>query len=351
MSKLGELSEREATRHSFALSWQRAAPRLVPLGIAVLLIVLVLLPLPIQRERYIMHLLILIYLFVALSMSFNLIWGYVGLLSLAQAGFMGIGAYTTAILYDKFRLDNFLLDVLAALLISAVIAFVIGIPALRLARTSFVMVTLAFFLVLFVLAQNWTAVTNGAMGIAAIPPARIDLPGGSFFEFDNRLKNYYLFMSYCLLVLAVVIRIVHSRVGRVLVAIRQDEILAQSYGVDIFKYKLIAFVIASTLAGGLGSLYAHYITYVGPQMFDQYWNTRMILITIVGGRGSIVGVALSGIVFTLLPEYLRVAQELREVAFGIAFTLAVVLMPRGITAAFQSLRKRFGPRQETDAES
>jgi branched-chain amino acid transport system permease protein len=321
---------------------RRASRYWVPIALGLLVVFLVLLPTQLQRERYYMHLLILICLFVSLSMSFNLVWGYAGLLSLAQAGFMGIGAYTTA--------NNFFIDFVAALAVSAVLAFILGIPALRLARTSFVMVTLAFFLVLYVISQNWNALTNGAMGIAGIAPARFVLPGGLDFSLATRFENYYLFLTYTIIVIAVVVRIVHSRVGRVLVAIRQDEILAQSFGVNIFKYKLLVFVIASTLAGGVGSLYAHYISFVGPQMFDQYWNTRMILITVVGGRGSIVGVAISGVFFTLLPEYLRFAQELREVAFGIAFTIAVALMPRGIVVAVQQLRKRFARPKEQDAQ-
>jgi branched-chain amino acid transport system permease protein len=174
---------------------------------------------------------------------------------------LGIGAYVAAILGKRMSTD-LAVDLAAGMVISLAIALIVGIPALRLARTSFVMVTLALFLVLYVISNNWDDLTNGPMGISAIQPARIDLPGGQSFLFNDRVRNYYLFFAYAIFTLWTVMRIIQSRIGRVLLAIREDEILAQSFGVDLLRYKLIAFVVSSTLPG-LGALYAALLTYVG----------------------------------------------------------------------------------------
>ena len=348
---------KDVTKQSWFGPWSDTAPgrylrryRSYWTPVAILLVCagLIILPLPFRDNRYFLSLFILCGMFVALSMSYNLLWGFLGMLSFAHAGFLGIGAYTAAILSSRYDV-GFLTDILAAIAVTAVISFIIGIPALRLTKTSFVMVTLALFLVLLVVSTNWVQLTNGALGITAIVPARIRLPGGSTFTFDNRLKTYYLFLGYAILVVLSVLRIVRSRVGRVFVAIREDELLAQAMGINVFKYKLIGFVIGSALAGGLGSLYAHWVTFVGPTIFDHYWNVRMLLMVIVGGRGSILGVLISSVFFTLLPEYLREAQQYREVVFGLVFTIAVILLPNGLVVGFKRLLRRFQRSPDADA--
>lgn len=306
------------------------------LGLIAIGAALIAMPFAMANNRYFMHLFVLVCFFVALSMSYNLLFGYVGLLSFAHPGFLGLGAYIAAILARDTNIG--LIETLSiAILLSALVAFLIGVPALRLARTSFVMATLALFLSLYVISINWESVTGGSMGIAAIRDAEIALPWVGRFVIDSRLKESYLFLGYAVLVVGVVLRLVHSRFGRAVMAIRDDELLAQAYGIDTFKHKLIAFAVASSLAGGLGSLYAHYVTFVGPTVFDTSLNIRILLIVIGGGPGTILGVVVGAIFFTLLPEALQFAEAYRELAFGLAFILVVSLTPRGIATRMSEL--------------
>jgi branched-chain amino acid transport system permease protein len=307
------------------------------LGYFFLLIILILLPLFLRDSLYELHILVMTCIFIALAMGFNLVWGYTGLLSLSHTAAFGIGAYTAAVFATKLGIP-FWLDLPAAGLLAGVTAFLVGIPALKMARTSFVMVTLAFFLIMQIVANQWVVVTNGPSGIVSIPPAKLVLPILGAVEFASRTANYYLNLGYALFVTFLSVRIIHSRVGRVLIAIREDELLAKSFGVNIFKYKLIIFVLGSITAGIVGSLFAHYLTFVGPEVFDFFYVTRLLIIVIAGGSGTIGGVIIGGIIFTILPEVLRIASELREVMFGIVFTLVMLYMPSGIVGKWNDLR-------------
>ena len=311
------------------------------------LVLLLLVPLVLRESPYQLHLLVTMWMFIALAMGFNLIWGYTGLLSLSHIAAFGIGAYTAAIFSTKLGLP-FWLDVIAAGALAGVVAFLVGIPALKMKRASFVMVTLAFFLIMQVVANQWVAVTNGPSGIDSIPHASLPLPFIGTFTFSTRAANYYLNMFYALSIILLSIRIVRSRVGRVLIAIREDEFLAQSFGVNIFKYKLMIFVVGSVTAGIVGSLFAHYIRFVGPEIFDFFYVVRLLIIVIAGGAGTIGGVLVGGVIFTILPEVLRIASELRELMFGVVFTLVMLYMPMGLAGKWEQLRAYAGDKLVRD---
>ena len=199
------------------------------------------------------------------------------------------------------------------------------------------MVTLAFFLICYVVANQWVAVTDGPAGIDSIPAPSFVLPVFGQINIAGRQANYYASLSFLAFVVFVALRITRSRLGRVLVAIREDEVLAQSVGINIFKYKLIIFILGSSMAGMVGNLFAHYIGVVGPDIFDFFFVVRVLIIVIAGGAGTIVGVLVGAVVFTILPEVLRIASELREFLFGVVFTLVMLYMPTGLAGKWQEL--------------
>jgi branched-chain amino acid transport system permease protein len=297
-------------------------------------------PFLLNEERYLMHIAIMTCIFIPLALSFNLLWGYTGLLSLGHTAFFGIGAYTTALLAAHHARVPSWIDFPLAGLLAGAIALLVGIPALRMAKTSFVMVTLAFLIVTQVVDSNWVSLTNGAMGVSNVPSFWIGLPGGAVLRFGTRLSNYYLTLTYAAVVTVFIAQLVRSRVGRVFRAIRDNELLAQSNGVATFKYKLIAFVTAGTIAGMSGSLYAHYITFVGPAVFDFPFLTRMLIIVIVGGTGTIGGVIAGAILFTAVPEVLRLAAEYRETVFGAVVLLTILYLPDGLAGLWNRVQRR-----------
>jgi len=289
-----------------------------------------------KQAPYELHILVLTCLFAALGMSFNLVWGYTGLLSLSHTASFGIGAYAAAVLSTKIGIP-FWMEFLASGIGGGLAALLIGIPALRMAKSSFVMVTLAFFLICYVVANQWVAVTDGPAGIHSIPAPSILLPVVGLINIAGRQAYYYSSLSFLAFVVFVALRITRSRVGRVLVAIREDEVLAQSVGVNIFKYKLMIFILGSSMAGMVGNLFAHYIGVVGPDIFDFFFVVRVLIIVIAGGAGTIVGVLVGAVVFTIMPEVLRIASELREFMFAIVFTLVMLYMPTGIAGKWKDL--------------
>ena len=231
----------------------------------------------------------------------------------------------------------FLIDFLFSGIVAGVVAIIVGIPALRFSKTSLVMVTLAFLVVAQITANNWVSFTGGPNGIPNVP--HVAIPWFSSISLSvSRLGEYYLALVFTLLVIYFCIRLVRSRIGRILVAIREDETLGKLFGINCFKYKLLIFVVGAVIAGATGSLYAHYITFVGPSIFSMDYTTRLLIMVTVGGLGTIGGVIAGSVLFTFIPEFLRVAQELREFLFGIIFTCVLLFLPKGIAGLLKNLQ-------------
>lgn len=268
-------------------------------------------------------------IFLILSQSLNLMLGYVGLLSLGTSAFFGIGAYLSALLALNLKVP-FLACFFAAGLGSALLAACVGIPFLRLSKHSFVVGTLAFLLICDIISRNWTSVTRGPMGLPGIPSPRFDLPGLPAITITTKTAHYYFILVLVTLVLILFVKLIRSRLGRAFRAIRDDEMLARSLGINTFKYKWIAFIISSFIAAIAGSYFAHYIMFVDPLIFDLYYLEYMLITVIVGGAGTVWGVGVGAIVFTLLPELLRIAGGLRLVIYGFVLLLSIHLIPEGI---------------------
>ncbi len=292
------------------------------------LVALILLP-SIWPSSYVINILILAFIFGILATGLNLIFGYTGLLSFGQIGFFGLGAYLYALLTMDAGLSPWVARLLAGVG-AGVVALLLGYPALRVSRASFVIVTLSFTLLAALLARNWVEVTRGPMGIPKLPAPSVDLPGlGEFSGHDPRVF-YFIALGMAVVCIGVTYLLVNSPVGRVLRAVNLNEPLAASQGISPKKYQIAAFSIAGILSGVAGSLHVAHLGIVDPSIFDPYYSEMLLIIVIIGGPGSLWMVVISSFVFMVIPELLRMAPELRMVLFGFILVLAAMLFPTGV---------------------
>lgn len=288
--------------------------------------------------EYVFHILILIGIYATLSVSLDLLAGYTGLLSVAHAAFFGLGAYTSALLAVKLGAP-FLIGVLAGMTISALISFIVSLPSLRLHDDYFVIATLGFQMILFSLFNNWIELTHGPLGISGISPPVI-----FGWTVQSHLEFVILAATLAGFTYLVVGHIATSPLGRVLRAIREDEVFVQAMGKNILRFKVTAFAVSAALAASAGSLYAHYITYIDPTSFTVMESILVISMVIIGGAGSRWGPVIGAVVLVILPEALRflglpigVAANLRQIIYGILLVLMMMFRPEGLVG-----RYRFG---------
>jgi branched-chain amino acid transport system permease protein len=300
--------------------------------------------LPLFANSYQLSTLIVSMVFLLPALGLNLILGYTGMLSLAQMGFFGVGGYTSALLAMHFG-TPFWLNFLAALVVPALVAIPLAIPALRLRHTSFVMCTIAFVFILDSASKNWVSLTRGDMGLSSVPRPRLGLWSGGYVV-HTTAGYYYLGLFLCALAVAALVAIVRSPAGRYMVAIREDETLAASIGGRTWHYRLAAFVLSAAFAGAGGSYYVHYITVISPTVFDPSYTNTVLVVVLGGGVGTISGPILGGVVFVALSEALRVAPELRMVIYGLILTTSVFAFPKGLIGPLFALWRRMLPSRE-----
>ena len=275
--------------------------------------------------------------FCVLAVGLNLVYGYVGLLSLCQVAFWGLSAYTVAILTTALGASPWL-AVLCGGVVAATASLVVGFAAFRVSRHSFAITSLVFALVVQQIAFDWTSVTRGAMGIPGLPPLALSLPGLGPLEFDADHRFYYLILGWALVTVGATRALLGSRIGRGLVAIRENEPLAHSHGLNVLRYKLLAFAFSAFFTGIGGGLFCLYLTIVDPSIFDFYYTEAMLIMVIVGGAGSFWPVVASAVVFSIVPEILRMGNELRLVLYGGVLITVMLLMPEGIAGFIRQRR-------------
>jgi len=280
------------------------------------------------------HVLVLAGIFVLMALGFDLVLGYVGELSLGHAAFFGIGAYTTALLTRSYAVP-FPVDLLLAGLFTGAFGFLIGGPSLRLKGPYFAIVTFGFAEILRLVALNWTSVTRGPMGLPDVPHAHLGR-----YPINTELGYYYVVLALVGVAILVTRRLLDSAVGHAFLAIRENEELASSVGIATFRLKLVAFVVGMVFTGMAGSVYARYVHFVDPTALSFYFTVTVVSMVIVGGQGSVAGTTLGAVLFTLLPEYLRVAERARLVIFGALLMLAMVFMPEGLQGLWRRSRRQ-----------
>ena len=284
---------------------------------------------------YILHIFVLICIFSMLGMSLDLLLGHTGLLSLAHASFYGIGAYSSALLAINFDVP-FSLSVLAAVLIAALSSLLISLPSLRLSDDYFAIATFGLQMILFSVFNNWMVVTHGPLGVTGIPHPTI-------FGWTVSSSIQYAVFALVLAALAYgTVRLVTmGPFGRVIHAIREDELFAESLGKNTARAKVTVCAISSALAALAGSTYAHFVTFIDPTSFTVMESILIIAMVIVGGAGSIWGPAIGAASLVLLPEILRfvglpnaAAANLRQIVYGILLVIMMMCRPQGLVGRY-----------------
>lgn len=285
--------------------------------------------------EYILHLFILICFYTLLSQSLNLSAGFTGLISLAHAGFYGIGAYTTAILSTQFGF-SFWLSVPLAMLISGAIAFIVSLIALRTVEDYFIICTLGIQVILFSIMNNWMDLTRGPLGIPGIPS--ISLFG---FNLDSKISFLLLSLFFVAIVWFVLRNISKSGFGKTLTAISEDEIYSQSIGKNVYLSKTVSFTLSAMFAAIPGTLYAHYISYIDPTSFTVAESIFILSIVIIGGLGNLTGSFLAAAFLVLLPEVLRfvgmpdsIAANMRQIIYGLILVVVMMTGKKGVKELF-----------------
>lgn len=275
--------------------------------------------------KYYLHLSILALIWVIVAQGQNLIQGFTGYVSIVQAGFMGIGAYSSTLIGLHVQWPLWATMAMAPL-VTALFALATGYPSLRVKGHYFAIVTLAFNLIIVIVLVNYSELTRGEAGISNIPKPWA----------GNRESFFYLALALASLMTGLAALIARSRVGEILLAIRQNEDLVGAVGIAAWKYKLFAFVISAMYAGLAGALYAHFQGFINPEIFGVAQSLDAILAVILGGSGTIAGPVIGAFLVVFLPELLRFADSFRLILYGLILVLATIFMPIGIVGVVKA---------------
>lgn len=285
--------------------------------------------------EYFLHILIYIGIYIILSLSLNLLVGYAGLLSIAHAAFYGIGAYIAALLALKTH-SPFLLNLVLAVIGAAFTSILLGFPSLRIKEDYFAIATFAFQVIIFSVLNNWVSFTGGPMGLPGIPQPEI-----FGFKVSSHMEYAVMVGIICTLTIWLCRRIVLSPFGRVLTAIREDEIFTQSFGKNIPAFKIKVFMTSSALAALAGVIYATYICYIDANSFTIMESIFIISIVIIGGGGSLWGPVIGSVVLVSLPEMLRfiglpntAAANLRQIMYGTLLLICMLWRPQNLLGKY-----------------
>ncbi len=286
---------------------------------------------------YIFYILILVDIFIILAVSLNLLMGFTGLISMAHAGFMAIGAYTTTLLITSLGM-NFFLTIPLGVLIAGLVSALLALPSLRVKGEHYIIASFGLQIILYNILLNWVSLTNGPYGFSGIPRPR--LFGYTFGTY----RSYLVLASLITLVCVFIIwRITRSRFGLVLRGIREDEIAASSLGKNVNRFKVIAFVAGSSVAAVAGSLYATAISFIDPFCFTVHDSIFMLAVVIIGGMGNIFGSALGALLLISLPELLKffqvaetIAAPLRQMIYGALLVVFMRFRPQGLLPEYKS---------------
>jgi branched-chain amino acid transport system permease protein len=300
--------------------------------IALAALILLLLALPVRlHDAYFLHVMIVIGINVIMAVSMWLL-GITGLISFGQAGFMFIGAMTTALLTKSAGWPFWV-----ALPLSAAMAGLISAPvgrlSLRVKGDYFFLVTLAFGQVVAGVFAYFQEPFGGWYGIRNIPPPQPAV----LFGTSGKAAFYYLALALAILACWIIHRISRSWFGMVLWSIREGDLLASSIGVDVPGTKLVAFIVSAFFAGAAGSLYATYFGYISPLVFTFEYSVNVLVYIVVGGFASMAGPIAGAVVLTLVPELFRVTGKYQMMAFGLILVGSMLVMPQGIIGAWQKL--------------
>jgi len=287
-------------------------------------------------DPYYENILLAIGINIILAVSLNLVNGHTGQFSLGHGGFMAVGAYVSSMitLYGEkpffaavgantFTSALLFLGALTAGgLLAAAFGLLVGIPSLRLKGDYLAIVTLGFGEIIRVIIQN-TDTVGGARGLTGIP----------------LYTNFFWAFGLAAVTIYVIANLVNSTYGRGFLSVRDDEVAAEAMGINTTKYKVVAFVLGSFFAGIAGGLYAHFFQYITPEGFNFLKSVDVVIMVILGGMGSTIGVTVAAIVLTLLNEFLRQFEQYRMIVFALLLIIMMILRPQGLIGDLSWLRR------------
>lgn len=279
---------------------------------------------------YMVHLGVLVCVYVVLTSSLNLIVGYTGQFAIAHASFYGIGAYGAVLLATRAGVPYWAASGVAVLL-AGLCAWVIGVSTLHLKGAYLAICTFAFSELFRLTLDNWGSLTNGANGIIVRITPAVGIPGVFVWSLDSRRRFYYLFWLLALGTVWLVARLVASETGRVLKAIRQDELLTLAAGFPARRYKVFAFVLGSALAAIAGAVYAPYISFIAPDLFDVNETVYIMMIMMIGGIRTIWGPVWGSVLLVSLPQVLEIKPFVRMIVYGVILIVIMVRLPGGLS--------------------
>jgi branched-chain amino acid transport system permease protein len=306
---------------------------------------------PFMVDEYWLYLACLVAINVASTSGLNVLTGYTGLVSLGQAAFMGLGAYTVAILQIRFG-SPFLLNLMAGGFVAMFAGVLVGLPSLRVKGLYLAIATIAAGVIAHFLFSHFTSLTGGSSGLN-VPPARIF---GT--ELDTSFKLYWVIVPIAVLMLLGAANLFRTRIGRAFIAIRDRDISAEVLGIPLLRYKLLSFAISSFYAGVAGGLFAYFFRAITPESFPLVMSIFFLAAVIVGGMGSILGSILGAVFMTLVPELLKlvvnwlplavfggnaavILSPVRTIVFGLMIVLFLIFEPHGLAEMWRRVRRLF----------
>jgi branched-chain amino acid transport system permease protein len=303
-----------------------------------LLFICLFLMIPYFAGPYFVYLVNMMLVYSVISVGLNILYGNTGQISLGHGAFVGIGAYTTAILLQHCPWMPYPFVLLIVALVSVCVGILLAVPSFRLTGYYLALATMAFSSFVEQVLIRWKSLTKG--------PAGFNIPAIRIFDlkFDSDAKLFYLFALIAGALILAARNLLRTKTGRILTAIRDNEVAAQILGIWPIKYKTIAFSLSAVYAGVGGGLYAALVRFLYPTTFGLNMSIFFLIAVIVGGRATIVGSISGAVLLTVLPEALSETRHLLLVVEGIVLVLVVIFMPQGVVGFFNGISKRFLPR-------
>ncbi len=303
----------------------------------------------IYPKSYIMGVVCRTFMYMILAGSLNVINGYSGQFNIGHAGFYCIGAYTEAILATKVGMSFWFALPLGGVM-AAIIGLLVALPTLKLRGTYLAIVTLGFSEIIRLVALNWEGLTGGPIGIKGIPA-----PWFFGIKLSKSVNYYYVFLGLVVLFFFCTYRVIHSRVGRAWMSIREDELAAKSLGVETRFWKATNFMYGAFWAGIAGAAFSPYFKFISSDMFTLDEGFNILSMVIIGGQGTLLGPAVGSIIVNLLTEVLRPISQYRLVVYALLIIFMMWLRPQGLVGASNSILAggviRIGRRRGTERKA
>ncbi len=304
-----------------------------------LIVIILVVVFPFIAGEFGLYMAVLVGFYIILAMGLNLIFGYTGQISICHGAFYAVGAYSSAILMTRLGW-SFWITMPVSVLITIIVAVIIGIPMLRTKGPYFAIGTMSLGVIVTMVINNSVSLTGG-VSLPGIPPVNpIIIPGIGEIAFTSLKPQYYLVVILIALSVFIVHRTVHSRVGRAFIAIREDEEMAEAVGINIMNFKILSFAIGAALAGMAGAFYGSFMGAIDPGMAFVFTSFTVLVMLVVGGSGTITGAIIGPMLLWTIPELFYAAEEYRLLLYGIVVVLVIIFMPHGVAGRLRAISPR-----------